>query len=215
MPISAVTPVDDARACVDVLDHKDEVREGAPTRRLAADDVEGEVVHDVGELRVCLHLRERDVDDRAARVVGERLDERGFARARRSMEQEAHLLRKARDGILARAALEVGEQPQKRVLLWEEERREGLVVRERVPLVTEVGQLVIRPAALESVIRHHRVQPPSMVFEPRELALVPVERGANKIVDPLGAVLLSARQLEDQELVGLVARLLLLGGRLL
>ena len=32
------------------------------------------------------------------------------------MEQEAHLLRKARDGILARAALEVGEQPQKRVL---------------------------------------------------------------------------------------------------
>ena len=129
------------------------------------------------------------------------------------MEQEAHLLRKARDGILARAALEVGEQPQKRVLLWEEERREGLVVRERVPLVTEVGQLVIRPAALESVIRHHRVQPPSMVFEPRELALVPVERGA--CVDPLGAVLLSARQLEDQELVGLVARLLLLGGRLL
>ena len=127
------------------------------------------------------------------------------------MEQEAHLLRKARDGILARAALEVGEQPQKRVLLWEEERREGLVVR----VVTEVGQLVIRPAALESVIRHHRVQPPSMVFEPRELALVPVERGANKIVDPLGAVLLSARQLEDQELVGLVARLLLLGGRLL
>ena len=191
--LGAVAAADDRRAGVDVLDDEDDVLEREARRGVGADDGQLQVVHQVEQLLVGLDLREGDVDDRAAGVVRERLDEARLARAGRAVQQQPELVREAAHRVLALPLLEVVQQPHQVVLLREEERVEGLRVGELVALVHKRRALVglAVGALLALAVRlavDHRVQPALVLALLLELRFVPLERRLDEVVDLLGAV---------------------------
>mmetsp|Transcript_70061 Transcript_70061/g.226700 ORF Transcript_70061/g.226700 Transcript_70061/m.226700 type:complete len:286 (-) Transcript_70061:194-1051(-) len=131
----AVAPVHHLGGRVHVLHDEDDVLEAELDRHLFALHHVLLVEHDVHQLLVGGDPGQRHVHNVPAGVLRHGLDEAGLAGARRPVQQEAELVRVARDGVLAGLLLEVLEDAQQRVLLVEEEAREGLVVAQLVALV--------------------------------------------------------------------------------
>mmetsp|Transcript_47619 Transcript_47619/g.117900 ORF Transcript_47619/g.117900 Transcript_47619/m.117900 type:complete len:526 (-) Transcript_47619:22-1599(-) len=208
-------PLDDFGGGVDVFHHEDHLLEGeghgdlgvVVVLRLARVDApEALVEHDVHQLLVGLDLRERHRDDVPLGVVRNRLDQRRLPRARRTVEEEAELVREAGDGELAALLLEVVEKVQQLLLVREEERLEGLLVGELVPLVEADGRPLVLIALDRRHVKHHE-HVPLLVALLLEGAFVPRVRAVDVRVDALRRPLPRGAQRDRRALLAHLALL--------